>query len=115
MGYRAIGIDDSVNSCDCCGKSNLKSTVTMMSDTGEIVHYGSVCATRNSGKDNKTIKKEISDDLASRKIQAIFEYIKSQTFLDKERKINHAHELNLVGVEFKKYCLDEFVKDDITK
>lgn len=50
---KAIGIDDSVNVCECCGKSNLKSTVVMQCDDGGILHYGSVCASRNSGKPSK--------------------------------------------------------------
>jgi hypothetical protein len=55
----ALGTDDSVTTCDCCGKTNLKSTVIIQLDSGEIVHYGSVCACRNTGKERKTILQEI--------------------------------------------------------
>lgn len=44
-----LGVTDEVNSCDCCGKSNLKSTVAF-DVTGEIVHYGSTCAARHTGR-----------------------------------------------------------------
>lgn len=57
---RAIGTDDSVNTCDCCGKKNLKYTVVMVSTDGETLHYGSTCAARNSGKAPKQIRAEIS-------------------------------------------------------
>ena len=59
---RALGIDDSVTVCDCCGKSGLKSTVTMELDDGEIVHYGSTCAARNTGKAPKVINSEIRQE-----------------------------------------------------
>lgn len=65
---RALGIDDSVTTCDCCGKSGLKYTVAMELDSGEIVHYGCVCAARNTGKAQKTITSEIKAERA-RKIE----------------------------------------------
>ncbi len=66
---RALGTNDSVTTCDCCGKSNLKSTVIMELDSGEIVHYGRVCARRNTGKEQKTITSEIKAERA-RKVEA---------------------------------------------
>lgn len=56
---RAIGTDDSVNTCDCCGKTRLKYTVVMLSTDGETLHYGSTCAARNSGKAQRQIASEI--------------------------------------------------------
>ena len=67
---KAHGIDDSVTTCDCCGKSNLKSTVIIELDSGEIVHYGSVCARRNTGKDRATITREINAHAAAMKAAA---------------------------------------------
>lgn len=49
---RVLGITDEFCVCDCCGKSNLKSTVAMErcdedgNGTGDIIHYGSECAAR---------------------------------------------------------------------
>ena len=35
--YRHIGTTDSVSTCDCCGRKNLKKTVCILEvDTGEI-------------------------------------------------------------------------------
>jgi len=51
---RTLGTDDAVNTCDCCGKTNLKFTVVIELDGGDLVHYGQVCAGRNTGKDRRT-------------------------------------------------------------
>jgi hypothetical protein len=62
---RALGTDDSINTCDCCGKSNLKFTVIIEQDSGEIVHYGQVCAGRNTGKSRPQINAEIKSHKAA--------------------------------------------------
>lgn len=43
---RFLGTDDSVNVCDCCGKTELKYTVAIELEAGEVVHYGRICAAR---------------------------------------------------------------------
>ena len=42
------GITDERDSCDCCGKSNLKRTVALADadDGGEVVFFGTTCAAR---------------------------------------------------------------------
>ena len=58
--YKTLGTDDAVNTCDCCGKTNLKFTVVMLGiESGETVHFGSVCATRHSGRKLSVITSEI--------------------------------------------------------
>lgn len=59
MGYTAICTDDSITTCDCCGRTNLKATVLMQSDLGDLVHFGRTCAARNTGKTSQQITKEI--------------------------------------------------------
>lgn len=59
MDYTAICTDDSITTCECCGRTNLKATVLMQSDLGELVHFGRTCAARNSGKSSQQITKEI--------------------------------------------------------
>ena len=59
MAYTALYLDDSVTSCECCGRKNLKATVLMRSDLGELIHFGQVCAARNSGKTRQQVTKEI--------------------------------------------------------
>lgn len=40
-----VAVTDSVNECECCGKTNLKKTVVLLNqDADEFVFYGSSCA-----------------------------------------------------------------------
>ena len=55
----ALFLDDSVNTCDCCGRTELKATVAMLLDCGSLVHFGQVCAARNTGKTRQQVTKEI--------------------------------------------------------
>lgn len=50
-----LGVDDSVNICDCCGKSELKHTVGLDID-GHVQFYGVVCAGKALGKSTKNAK-----------------------------------------------------------
>lgn len=59
---KAICQDDSVTTCDCCGKSGLKFTILMSNGS----HYGSVCATYHSGKKSSVLRREIADEDARR-------------------------------------------------
>lgn len=59
MSFTALCLDDSVNTCDCCGRKDLKATVLMQSELGELVHFGQVCAARNSGKTRQQVTTEI--------------------------------------------------------
>jgi hypothetical protein len=59
MTFTAICLDDSVTTCDCCGRTNLKATVLMRSGLDELVHFGRTCAARNSGKTSQQITAEV--------------------------------------------------------
>ena len=59
---QALETDDSVTTCDCCGRTGLKFTV-LMSDGA---HYGSVCATKHTGKSSRELAAEMSDAEAAR-------------------------------------------------
>ncbi len=72
---KALGTDDSVNTCDCCGKSNLKFTVVIELDDGEIAHYGQVCARHNTGKAQKQITSELKAEMARKLAAALAEYL----------------------------------------
>lgn len=51
--FKVLGNTDEITTCDCCGKTGLKSTWAVeLTETGEIVYYGSVCVTRNTGIKN---------------------------------------------------------------
>lgn len=78
---RALGITDSVTTCDCCGKSDLKCTVAIELDGGEIVHYGRVCASRNTGKSAATINSEVRAEQQRKENAARAEFVKSPEYL----------------------------------
>jgi hypothetical protein len=77
---KILGTDDSVNSCDCCGKSGLKHTV-IVEVNGEILHYGSTCATRHTGLKSGQIKKQIENIAESIKHKAKEEFESSDEYL----------------------------------
>ena len=56
---KALYLTDSITTCECCGRTELKATVTMQLDCGGILHYGRTCAARNSGKSQKQIRQEV--------------------------------------------------------
>lgn len=41
---KILGINDEVTTCECCGRTNLKRTVILESETIGIVRYGTDCA-----------------------------------------------------------------------
>lgn len=53
-------LDDSVNTCDCCGRTSLNATVLMVdNETGAEFYFGRVCAARNSGKTSQQLTHEL--------------------------------------------------------
>lgn len=89
--YRTLAIVDDVNTCDCCGKSNLKSTVAMERDDGEVLHFGSICATRHSGRAAKTIKAEAVSITAAKQAAADSEFRATAEYLALNEKLAEAH------------------------
>lgn len=51
---KILGLTDAVNTCDCCGKKNLKRTVAVEQNDGGIEYYGVICAS------NKHLNKTLS-------------------------------------------------------
>ena len=89
---KAIGITDSVNTCDCCGKTDLKKTVAF--DTG--VFYGVVCASRNTGKTRKVINEEIKSHESIQLDRANEEYRQTEEYKNLEDFIKNNQDF--VGV-----------------
>ena len=65
---KILGITDSRNTCDNCGRTNLKRTVAIELDTGDVVYYGTECATRKRG--NGTMLKFLKNILMKGKNNA---------------------------------------------
>jgi hypothetical protein len=47
--FTYLGTTDEVDTCDCCGKTNLKCTVAFEKVDGAVVHFGTTCAARHTG------------------------------------------------------------------
>lgn len=78
---RALGIEEAVTTCDCCGKANLKFTVAMELDDGDVVYYGSTCAGRNTGKTRPQINGEIKAHAAAQRAAARAEYLAHPAYI----------------------------------
>lgn len=106
---KALGITDERTTCDCCGKSNLKCTVAMELDSGEIVYYGRVCASRNTGKTTKQINSEVRAEQARKEAAATAEYRASAEYIaerarfaerDEYARINGVRMVGNIACEF---------------
>jgi hypothetical protein len=57
--YKVLGFTESVTSCDCCGKQDLKGTYAMEHiESGEISYFGCVCAGKHQGYSKKEFTTE---------------------------------------------------------
>lgn len=88
---KALYLDDSVTTCDCCGRTELKATVAMQLSDGGILHYGRTCAARNSGKTSQQITKEI----------------RRERDLAHGRTMNHLSDLRRSGVRLTRQLMRE--------
>ncbi|NBW19777.1 MAG: hypothetical protein EBR82_68570 [Caulobacteraceae bacterium] len=69
---RCLGTDDSVNACDCCGRSDLKATVAFEVEGGEVLYFGVVCAARATARNAAEIRRmaKLADDAAAAEAEA---------------------------------------------
>jgi hypothetical protein len=105
--YKTLAIVDDVNTCDCCGKTNLKLTVAMERDDGEVLHFGSVCATRHSGRDIAAIKSEAHNVYAAKTAEARAEFDRHPARIAYEVKIMQAIRAGIpAGRAFREYLGD---------
>jgi hypothetical protein len=61
--FTVRGISDK-SECDVCGKTNLKLTIVIESEGGELLHYGSDCASRTLRQDYMGKRLPISREAA---------------------------------------------------
>lgn len=52
-----LGNSDDVTTCECCGRTNLKSTVALSINDAEAVYFGVTCAARALAMDAKLVRK----------------------------------------------------------
>jgi hypothetical protein len=73
-------------------------------DDGNVVHYGSVCATRNTQKAAKVLKKEIKEHYENKKRNASIEYRSHPDFSHLERMSQSKAAKGLIGSEYQEFC-----------
>lgn len=44
--YTVLGTTDTITTCECCGREELKKTVALRDDSGEITYFGVTCAAK---------------------------------------------------------------------
>lgn len=105
--HTILGIEDSVNTCDCCGKTGLKFTFAVEVD-GDVLHYGSVCVKKWTGMTAAQANKAIATREAEEKARK--EKLLSQTAeaINYQAKWLEAMNIGLIGKAFKEYCSAEY-------
>ncbi len=100
-----LGITDEINTCDCCGRTNLKSTVVFETDDGDIVHYGSTCAGRNTGKPTKVWVSESEKAAEVRRVAIQTALYNSDEQKAWDKKADEGRKAGILpGLTFKAYC-----------
>ena len=61
--FTVRGISDKPE-CDVCGKKNLKMTIVIEDEAGELLHYGSDCASRTLRQDYQGKRLPLSREAA---------------------------------------------------
>lgn len=108
---RALGTDDGITTCDCCGKSGLKFTVAIEMDDGEVVHYGQVCARRNTGKDQRTIASEMKAHKDAQRAAARREFFACDAYLAERSRYAERDSLPFGDARRLGIAASEFVRD----
>ncbi len=77
--FRVLGTTDEVSTCDCCGRTGLKSTVALdVVETGDVVHFGVTCAAKAMHQPVKYVKEQI-DAVAAAKRAAVLAKLEAES------------------------------------
>lgn len=81
-----------VNTCDCCGKSNLKGTYVIIDEYLNEYYYGSTCVKRNLNISTSELTKQINDNYKKRVELAKIEYNNSDIVLQYNNALTQNYE-----------------------
>lgn len=98
--YKVLGYEEAVNTCDCCGKTDLKGTFAVERADGEILYFGCVCVTRHTGKAAKVVRQDAKDATAERLLIASKELRAHPAVIADQVKMAEARKLGLRPVLF---------------
>ena len=94
---RFLGMTEEFDACDCCGKAPLKVTVAFETEDGEIVHYGTTCAARNTGRKVSEWQSDERKDAERRAKLARVRYEHHDARIAYVCKLAEARRLGLIG------------------
>ncbi len=103
MKYTLIGYTDSVNVCDCCGKTELKGTFVLADEMENELYFGRVCGTNALKWSADTFNKEYKKIESNKKVKIAVEEAQSQPYLQ-EKVLKLVKKLNL--------DLNKFIKEN---
>lgn len=95
-----IGFTDSINECDCCGKTGLKGTYVMTNEDGVELYYGTTCGARSASVSVVELKEKVKSINLESEIELLVKDATYQYLQDKVLKF----------VSKKGYDLDVFYK-----
>lgn len=89
---KVIAFTDSVTTCECCGRTELKGTYLVFNESNEY-YYGSTCVKRNLNISTSELTKQINQSLKERKQNAYneFTYSDLNKQYDEARKVNYEY------------------------
>lgn len=99
---KILGFTESITTCDCCGKAELKGTYAIQNaETGDINYYGSVCAFKVYNLTTKVLKEGVKaaelEAIKAAKAEYIAtpEYVEyTQHMIDREPLLELANRTN---------------------
>lgn len=93
-----FGWTDEVTACDCCGKTDLSGTFCVELESGETVHYGSVCVLRNGGFSSRRYFNKAAEKALNARVKAArIRYRHTPEYLASEARFAEAHRLVRAG------------------
>lgn len=90
---KILGINDDRDFCFCCGKEGLTRVVWIQNEeTGEIVHFGTTCATKQLGILFPEIKRIVKEQDEENRKQARIEFQNSPEYKAEQEAVEFMNE-----------------------
>lgn len=78
MTYRIIGFTDSINECDCCGKTELKGVYVIADELDNELYFGRICGAKAAKIDVKTLENTIKTIKTNKELENAVKNAKSK-------------------------------------
>jgi len=115
-----IMFTDSVTTCECCGKSELKGTYLVANELGSENYYGSTCVKRNLKISQSDLTMYVNESIKVAKENANNVYKNSEIYIAYSNAINSKYEymdefylntvkpLSILNDDLKKQILNKY-------